>query len=158
MKRNRIAALGLALALVVPGSALAATTGQVAESISVSGTLALTLSKSTINYGSVIPGANIAEAEAAAPVADRTVGIEITGNSNWSLAITGTPFSGPGSLPASARTVQLNSPNDTREALPRTITGAPGTYTDNAIFLVRPPAGTQAGAYTGTVTFTVTGS
>lgn len=157
MKRTtRLAAtLALAASLILPASVFAAEV--VTETVTVPSVVGITLSKNSINYGTVIPGANVSQAEAAATAAERTIAYTVTANAGWHLTVTGSSFTGTpsGSMSDEVRKAKVGAGSyDTVSNLGKTGTAA--GFSETAIFLVQPPDGQVPGVYAGTITFTVT--
>lgn len=153
-KRTSILA-GLALAAVIASPVAAA---DVAESITVNGTLTVTGIPASINYGAL---------DAGTTSADQTINYTVTANGNYVVTITGTAFArsgGGATMPASARqgwstTASSGAhctPLETWTAFNGTAQTCDGPMGSTSSFTtkvrVAVPGGQMAGTYTGTLT------
>jgi hypothetical protein len=155
-RKSRAAVAALILTLTLAPAAMAATSADVTDSQSVTSTLALTLDKSTITYGSIEPGQS-----SQASAADRRVTASVVGGNvpSWTLTVTGSDFTrtGGGTIPASSRQGKDVTGSGPWADLPLVI---PGTGSEARVveFGVLVPTSAPAGDYAGTITFTVSGS
>ncbi|HEY3408981.1 MAG TPA: hypothetical protein VGK53_12480 [Propionicimonas sp.] len=130
--------------MAVPGAALAASSGTVDESFTVNNVLTLTLSTSTINYGTLDPGQTSA---------GQSVTAHASGNVGWRLSVSGTAFTSAGNtMPATARQRDGINFVDGVE-LQNSATGAAADTT--TVWTVAVPATQKGGTYTGTLTYSL---
>lgn len=149
MKRILSIAMAAIMALSVATGALAATSGTVTETLNVPATLSLTLSVPSIDYGTVAKDA------ASAP---REVVATISADVPWKLAGAATALtSGANTIPKSARAVRLDGSTENPWADGNLCTGAGSGSPVNKSFAFRliVPIDAVPGAYTGSMTFTL---
>lgn len=154
-------ALILSLAVVPVVSA-----GSITDSFTVSTVLQVTGIPATIDYGAQV--ANVTSSP-------QSVAVNVVSNTGWSLAMSGTDFTGPQTIGKAAREVQIDQPafGGPPGGLPWTNFGAVnldgstplvtgpsggGSVSFGMAFRVTPPSGALPGAYSGTITYTFTAS
>lgn len=164
MTRNlRAAVAALALALMVAPVVSAA---DVPETLTVNSILQITGLPASINYGAVDPGQMSGQYSYPATV---------TANSNWSFRLSGSNFAGPATINKSARQAQVGLASGTAtvasaaqswtgfdqtvyDGTSNVVTGSNGSSGFQLELRVNVPSNATAGAYTGTLTWTLSGS
>lgn len=152
MKRLIAIALAAVMSLSVAGSAFAATSANVTETVTVLSTVSLALDVTSIDYGTLSPGTTSAQQPVNAT-------ISVGNSSGWTLTVTGSNglTSGSYTIPNSARLIGSGDmqTNMGDGPLPNTISGtSSGTFKFNEWIVV--PANQHAGTYAGSQTWTVT--
>lgn len=157
-----VAAASCLLALALPATVLAA---DVSESLTVNGAISVTGVPTSLGYGNVDPGGTSAL---------QTIGVTVTSNGSWAAQMSGSDFTGAGSMPASVREGQLacggtavcnesagfhafGAGGDFGDAGAEAL-GTAGSGTLTLDLRVKPPASQAAGAYSGTLTIVVSPS
>lgn len=160
MSHSRVLAAVFAAALSLSAAGVAAA-DTVSETLTVSTAMSLSGVPASIAYGTIVPGA---------PSAAQTFGMTASANTAWKVYFNGSAFTGPGTLTAAARELEITSPSGTSQANYTSWTsfgtgnlqngtaawqGDPGTFTATANLRVNPPPATAPGAYTGSFTVTI---
>jgi hypothetical protein len=148
-RTTRAAAFGLALALIIPGAAMAATaTSSTTATVTVDSVISMTGVPATYNFGHDIPGSILT---------GPTFTINVTSSETaWQLHATVTNFTSGGNTITTSGQFQWFS-NGSAQMWNGSTPALLSTVSPIVEYMkLEPGSGARSGVYTGTVTFTAT--